>query len=64
MESNNKKNDAKMGTTIGGMFFIGCMFIGAGIGMVYNSVPIGGAIGMGVGFIAMGIVWAYYTKRK
>lgn len=64
MEANKDKNNAKTGTTIGGMFFVGFMFVGAGIGMIYNSVPVGAAIGMGVGFIAMGIAWAYYTKRK
>lgn len=63
METNDREK-AKNGTSIGGVFFVGCMFIGAGIGMVYDAVPIGGAIGMGIGFIAMGIVWAYYTKRK
>lgn len=61
---NSEKEKAKDGTSIGGMFFVGCMFLGAGIGMIYGSVPVGGAIGMGVGFIVMGIVWAYYTKKK
>jgi len=43
------------GTAIGGLVFVGCMFIGAGIGMYFNKVKVGGAIGMGVGFIGMAI---------
>jgi hypothetical protein len=39
------------------------MFLGGGIGMLYNSEEIGGAIGMGVGFIAMGAIWAYYRQK-
>ena len=48
---------------IGGVFFVGCMFIGAGIGMFFDAVPVGGAIGMGFGFIAMGIIWAYFKNK-
>jgi len=39
-----------------GILLPGCMFIGIGIGMLYNATPIGLFIGMGVGFISMGIV--------
>lgn len=53
----------KSGTKIGGIVFVGCMFLGGGIGMLYNSEEIGGAIGMGVGFIAMGAIWAYYSQK-
>ena len=51
------------GIKIGGVVFFGCMFIGAGIGMLFNAEEIGGAIGMGVGFIAMGVIWAYYRQK-
>ncbi len=64
MTSQEDKDNAKMGTSIGGVLFVGCMFIGAAIGMMYNALPIGAAFGMGVGFIALGVTWAYYTKRK
>lgn len=47
----------KKGAKIGGLLFVGCMFIGAGIGMLYGNVKVGGAIGMGVGFIAMAIAY-------
>jgi hypothetical protein len=55
-----KKKD---GSSIGGLIFVGCMFIGGGIGMFYNSTQIGGAIGMGAGFIAMGAIRAYYRNQ-
>ncbi len=44
---------------ISGLVFVGCMFIGGGIGFLINQVVFGGAIGMGVGFLAMA-----YLKSK
>ncbi len=58
--SDNRK---KSGSAIGGIVFVGCMFIGAGIGMIYDSQQIGGALGIGVGFISMGAIWAYYREK-
>ncbi|PIQ16866.1 MAG: hypothetical protein COW67_00805 [Flavobacteriales bacterium CG18_big_fil_WC_8_21_14_2_50_32_9] len=57
----NKKN--KSASAIGGVVFAGCLFVGAGIGMLANATQVGGALGMGVGFIAMGIIWAYYRNK-
>ena len=31
--------------------FVGCMFVGIGIGFLVDEVPAGTLIGMGVGFI-------------
>ena len=53
----------KSGPAIGGIVFTGCMFIGAGIGMALDKMEIGGAIGMGVGLLAMGAIWAYFAKK-
>lgn len=44
----------------GGLAFVGCLFLGAGVGMLMGNVAAGGAIGMGAGFIAMAI----FGKRK
>lgn len=55
-----KKN---LSSTIAGVVFVGCMFIGLGLGMLYNKTAIGIMIGLGVGFIAMGIVWALAGKK-
>ncbi|MDQ3192463.1 MAG: hypothetical protein M3Q58_12790 [Bacteroidota bacterium] len=57
METKNKK-----GSSIGGITLVGCMFLGAGIGMLFNKVQIGGAIGMGAGFIAMAVIMHFYNK--
>lgn len=35
--------------------FIGCMFIGLGLGFIFNAVTAGVLIGMGVGFIARSV---------
>lgn len=39
-----------------GLLFVGCMFIGAGLGLLVNRPDVGGALGMGIGFIAMAFV--------
>ncbi len=52
----NEKN--KKASTVGGVIFIGCMFVGMGMGFYFGQLLPGIFIGMGVGFIAMGIVWA------
>jgi len=57
-------NNAKTGSTIGGLIFVGCMFLGAGIGRIFGDTGTGGMIGMGIGFVIMGIIWAYYSKKK
>ena len=40
--------------------FVGCMFIGIGIGWMFGQIGIGTMIGMGVGFI----VDKLYSKNK
>ncbi len=40
---------------MGGGYFIGCMFIGMGIGMIFDNAGAGTIIGMGVGFIVESI---------
>ena len=39
-----------------GLVFVACMFIGAGLGLLFNRPEVGGAIGMGVGFLLMGFI--------
>lgn len=54
-----KKNNS---STIGGVVFVGFMFIGLAMGMLYNNTAVGILLGLGVGFVAMGIVWAIASK--
>ena len=46
----------------GGLAFVACMFIGAGIGLLFMRPDVGGCIGMGVGFLVMGITHAKRVK--
>jgi hypothetical protein len=42
----------------------GCMFIGMGIGFIFNAIPVGLMIGLGVGFLATGIFKMYHPKEE
>jgi len=61
--SKTTKNNIKNGSSVGGMLCVGCMFLGAGVGKVYGDIATGGLLGMGIGFVIMGITWAYYSKK-
>ncbi|MFC4817049.1 MULTISPECIES: hypothetical protein [unclassified Flavobacterium] len=45
-------------SNIGSKVFIGCMFVGMGIGMCVDKIAVGTLIGMGVGFIASALLKA------
>jgi hypothetical protein len=55
-------NTSKTRATVGGILFTGCMFIGLGSGIYFHHTAVGLFIGMGVGFVAMGIAWALVKK--
>lgn len=40
----------------GGVIFIGCALLGVGLGMLFDQIAAGVLIGVGVGFIGMGII--------
>lgn len=39
----------------GGLVFVGCMFVGGGVGSVLGNSTAGWLIGMGCGFIGMAV---------
>ncbi len=49
---------------ISGLIFISLMFIGAGIGLLFGRPDVGGAIGMGIGFLAMAFLRYWGIKLK
>ena len=50
-------------STIAGVVFVGCIFIGLGLGLLYNATATGILLGMGIGFIAMGVIWSYFKQK-
>lgn len=52
------------GREIGGLLLAGLMVLGAGVAWLFKvKMVIGGAIGMGLGLLAMAGVIAYYGKK-
>ena len=49
---------------ISGLIFVALMFIGAGIGLIFGRPDAGGAIGMGIGFLAMALIKTKYKEIK
>ena len=41
---------------VSGLIFVACMFIGGGLGFAFGHPEVGGAIGMGIGFLLMAFV--------
>lgn len=41
---------------IGGIVFVGCMFIGGGLGTLLGESRTGWLLGMGIGFLGMALV--------
>ena len=49
---------------ISGLVFVSCMFIGGGVGLLFNRPEVGGAIGMGIGFLLMAFIKAREVEVK
>jgi len=47
---------------VSGLIFVALMFIGAGIGLLFGRPDVGGAIGMGIGFLAMALMRVYRIR--
>ena len=57
------ENKMKTTSTIAGLVFVGSMFVGLGLGLYFHMTVIGLFIGMGVGFLGMGIVYALLRNK-
>jgi hypothetical protein len=42
----------------------GCMFIGIGIGFIFNAIAVGVMIGLGTGLLLMGIFGMFNSKES
>lgn len=58
METNESKK-----TSLTGVGLIFGVAIGAGLGLIFNNMPLGAGIGAGVGLIIGAIVDAYKNKK-
>ncbi|HDI86540.1 MAG TPA: hypothetical protein ENF83_03955 [Candidatus Korarchaeota archaeon] len=47
-----------------GLVFVALMFIGAGVGLLFGRPDVGGAIGMGLGFLAMAVLRSRYAEVR
>lgn len=57
MEEIKERNE-----TLSWSVFLGCMFVGMGIGMIFDQDGTGMLIGMGVGYIASAIIESVEKK--
>ncbi len=44
---------------VGGLVFVGVLMIGLALGIFYDIVAVGTLMGLGVGFVLFGLVWAF-----
>lgn len=63
MESENQDQKKKETEKIGGLLFVGCMFLGMAVGYYIDRLVIGLFAGMGLGFILRAVVIANYRNR-
>jgi hypothetical protein len=59
-EENTKR---RKGKDFAEMIFDGCMFLGLGVGILLRRAWIGLFIGMGIGFIVKGLLWAKQKEQ-
>ena len=63
MEKDN--NDSKKtAQKVGGLLFVGCMFLGMAAGWYFSKLNIGLFGGMGLGFIMMAVTYMSAANKK
>jgi hypothetical protein len=63
METENDNNKKKETEKIGGLLFVGCMFLGMAAGYYMDRMIIGLFAGIGLGFILRAVVLANYRNK-
>ena len=53
-----EKRETKV-SSVGGLVFVGAFMIGLALGIFYDIVAVGTLMGLGVGFVLFGLVWAF-----
>lgn len=61
---NTDKSAKETSRRVGGLLFVGCMFIGMAAGKYYDNMTIGMFGGMGIGFIMMAVVIMSAANKK
>lgn len=63
MQDNNDEAK-KTAKKVGGLLFVGCMFLGMAAGWYFEAFQIGMFGGMGMGFIMMAVTYMSATNKK
>lgn len=50
-------------STVAGVVFTGFLFIGLALGILFGETVVGILLGMGLGFVAMGVIYAIAGKQ-
>ena len=61
---NSDKEKKKMANNVGGLLFVGCMFLGMAGGWYFGKMTMGLFAGMGLGFIMMAVVMMSAANKK
>jgi hypothetical protein len=64
METQDNQEKKRTARKIGGLLFVGCLFIGMALGWYFRAFNIGMFGGMGVGFILMAVTIASFSVKK
>jgi len=56
------ENKKKQTSTVAGLLFVGCIIIGLALGLLLQHVAFGTLIGIGAGFVAMGLTYAFLKQ--
>lgn len=63
LKNNIMDNKSKNTSTVAGVLFVGFIMIGLALGLLFHQVAVGILLGIGVGFVAMGITWAVLKQK-